>query len=216
MAKLTPLLARLTRLSDVAGRQEAAGAQFQEALDAFKETLQARMETAGTDQPLSPDLQLIMKALMLWSKDPGNQWGEGVWDSKDLVMSAPDYATVPASQYKCNAYVAESIYRALKIVHQAHESAQEKGKYFPYRASEWGDPKKTIPHFVVVGQPKMGDIWSTGTHVGIYLGTYIGKGLYISARDDGNGVFGLQEAQEEHGVQIKYVKSGGVYRRYSR
>jgi hypothetical protein len=214
--EIRPLLAKLARLGEAAKKEGVGGAKFKKSVDAFRKTLKTRVEAAKADQPLSPDIQLIMKALMLWSKDPGNKWGEGIWDSNDLIMSAPDYATVPASQYKCNAYVAEVIYQAFGIVHRAHKSQEEKGKYFPYRASEWGDPKKTIPHFVVVSKPQMGDIWSIGTHIGIYLGEYAGKGLYTSARDDGSGVFGLEKEQKKHGIQIKYVKSGGVYRRYTK
>jgi hypothetical protein len=214
--EISPLLAKLARLGEAAKKEGVGGAEFKKSVDAFRKTIKTRVEAAKADQLLSPDIQLIMKALMLWSKDPGNKWGEGIWDSNDLIMSAPDYATVPASQDKCNAYVAEVIYQAFGIVHRAHKSQEEKGKYFPYRASEWGDSKKTIPHFVVVSKPQMGDIWSTGTHVGIYLGEYAGKGLYISARDDGSGVFGLEKNQKKHGIQIKYVKSGGVYRRYTK
>ena len=53
---------------------------------------------------------------MLWSQDAGEQWGEGIWDSDDHVMSAHEYARVPASQYKCNAYVAKTLYRSLGLV----------------------------------------------------------------------------------------------------
>jgi hypothetical protein len=60
----------------------------------------------------------------------------------------------------------------------------------------------------------MGDIWSNGSRTGIFLGSYQGKNLYISARDDGNGVFTLEKVQQEHGIQIKYL-TGGIFRRYT-
>ena len=60
----------------------------------------------------------------------------------------------------------------------------------------------------------MGAIWSNGKHTGIYLGHYNGFDLYISARDDGNGVFGLVSVQQEHGIQIKHLPAGGVYRQF--
>ncbi len=214
--EVSPLLEKLKRLGKKAKKEGTSGANFKKAIDVFRKTLKNRVDAAKADQPLPPDIQLVMKALILWSKDPGNQWGEGTWDSKDLIMSAPDYATVPASQYKCNAYVAEVIYQAVNVVHRAYKSEEQKGKYFPYRAQEWGNSKKTIPHFVVVSKPQIGDIWSIGSHIGIYLGKYAGKGLYISARDDGSGVFSLEKEQKKHGIQIKYVKSGGVYRRYKK
>ena len=152
---------------------------------------------------------------MLWSKDPGNQWGEGIWDSEDLVMSAADYATVPEGQYKCNAYVAEVAYRSFGTVQRVYKSEEQHGRYFPYRAKDWGDTSKAIPLFPVVTSPQMGDVWSNGSHTGIYLGTYAGHRLYISARDTGSGVWGLRsEIQKEHGIQIKELEAGGVYRRY--
>ena len=46
------------------------------------------------------------------------------------------------------------------------------------------------------------------------LGAYGGKTLYISARDDGDGVFALNKLQHEHGIQIKFF-SGGIFRRYT-
>ena len=131
-------------------------------------------------------------------------------------MSAADYATVEAGQYKCNAYVSEVAYRSFRVVHRVYESEEEAGRYFPYRAAEWGDKTKAIPHFPVVDDPRMGDVWSNGSHTGIYLGTYAGKRLYVSARDDGDGVWGLHsEVQKPHGIQIKYLPAGGVYRRYT-
>lgn len=208
------LLNKLTSLGDAATKEGAGGDEFKGVVDEFKDELEIRLGNVAPEKPLPPDLQLVMKALMLWSQDPGNQWGEGIWDSKDLRMTAPEYATVPASQYKCNAYVAEVLYQGLDVVFNAHESEIQKGKYFPYRAKEWGDPKSIIPKFEVVDKPQMGDIWSSGTHVGIYLGSYNNKNLYISARDDGSGVFGLEDVQKTHGIQIKYLPDGGVFRRY--
>ena len=38
-------------------------------------------------------------------------------------MSAHEYARVPASQYKCNAYVAETQYRSLGLVFKVHAQA---------------------------------------------------------------------------------------------
>jgi hypothetical protein len=40
-------------------------------------------------------------------RQPRVVWREG--DGSDLPMSAPDCITVRADQYKCNAYVAESL-----------------------------------------------------------------------------------------------------------
>jgi hypothetical protein len=164
----------------------------------------------------SPDVDIVMKALELWSRDKGTQWGEGSYDSNDLKLSAPGYATVPASQYKCNAYVAEVLHQSLGLVFKVHASAEDKGKFFPYQAREWGNTSVNIPGFTVVAANlAMGDIWSNGHHTGIYLGTYNGKKLYISARDDADGLFGTT-VQHAHGIQIKYLPDGGVYRRYAK
>jgi hypothetical protein len=221
----TDLLNRLERLADAAV-SEAVPSQsvrliwraedFGQGIRQFKRTLKLRLESLHEGDPLPDDLRLVLEALMLWSNDPGNQWGEGIWDSRDLVMSAADYVTVPAGQYKCNAYVAEVAYRSFSLVQRVYESEQQPGRFFPYQAKDWGNANLAIPHFGVVTRPDMGDIWSNGSHTGIYLGTYTGHRLYISARDDGSGVWGLNsEIQKAHGIQIKELQAGGVYRRYT-
>jgi outer membrane protein OmpA-like peptidoglycan-associated protein len=219
------LLDRLDNLARAAQSEASHSSSVREGMQAdrftgaafsFKKVLKQRLESLYEGQSLPRDLKFVMGALMLWSKDPGNQWGEGSWDSNDLVMSAKEYATVPASQYKCNAYVAEVAYSSFNIVHRVYESDQQKGRYFPFRAKDWGNPDQKIPHFWVVSSPKLGDVWSNGSHTGIYLGTYEGQRLYISARDNGDGVWGLEsEIQKAHGIQIKVLEAGGVYRRYT-
>ena len=207
-------LARLRYLAEVAQGEGTAGREFARAVDAFRTSLRSRLGAVLEGDPLPPDVAMVTKALILWSTDPGNVWGEGIWDSTDVTLSAAEYATVAAGQDKCNTYVAEVVFQAVGTVHKVHESSDEPGRYFPYRASEWGDPSVRIPHFDIAANPQIGDIWSSGTHVGVYLGEYAGKPLYISARDDGDGVFALGQVQQKHGVQIKYIKPGGVYRRY--
>jgi hypothetical protein len=218
------ILNRLRRLAASAAKEGTAGADFQKAVRDFRAELNRRIGALTVGDPLPDDVQIVMKALLLWSKDSGTQWGEGIWDSSDVVLSASDYATVPAGQNKCNAYVAEVAYQSYGVVHKAIQEttwdlarggSTPTGKYFPYRAGQWGDASLAIPHFTVVTSPLMGDVWSNGSHTGIYLGTYSGKSLYISARDDSSGVFGLKDRlQFEHGIQIKYLPAGGVYRRY--
>jgi outer membrane protein OmpA-like peptidoglycan-associated protein len=189
---------------------------FSRGVREFKRTLKQRLEALPAGEPLPDDLRFVMEALLLWSRDSGNQWGEGIWDSQDLVMSAADYATVPAGQYKCNAYVAEVAYRSVGIVQRAIASQGQPGRFFPHQARDWGNAKQAIPNFPVVTGPQLGDIWSNGSHTGIYLGTYAGHRLYISARDDSEGVWGLRSGiQQEHGIQIKELGQGGVYRRYT-
>jgi hypothetical protein len=213
----TRLIERLQQLGEAASTENSEGEAFRRAVDEFRSLLSLRLDAVPAGAPLSPDVALVMKALLLWSTDPGNKWGEGTWDSSDVIMTASDYATVPASQYKCNAYVAEVIHRSLGLVFRVHASQQQTGKYFPYRAREWGDASVAIPQFTVTTTPALGDIWSNGTHVGIFLGSYADKKLYISARDNGKGVFGLDEKlQAEHGIQIKYLEEGGVYRHYGK
>jgi hypothetical protein len=173
------------------------------------------LDAASHSESMTIPLKITLESFRLWIEDPGNKWGEGWWDSNDLDMSAPCYVTVPASQYKCNAYVAEVIFLATGITFPVIESEEEPGKYFPYQAKHWGDAKKTIPHFVVVNNPQMGDVWSNGGHTGIYLGQHNGVKLYISARDDGSGVYGLDSVQHKHGIQIKQLPDGGVFRTFT-
>lgn len=211
------ILARVASLSVAAKAEGPNGRSFGLVLDEFKKDVETRLLALRIGDPFPANLDLVMKGLNLWFLDPGDKWGEGWWDSSDLTMSSPDYEIVPARQYKCNAYVAEVIYLSLGIVFKIHPSSSHKGKYFPYRAREWRDRGLAIPHFPVVTSPELGDIWSNGSHTGIYLGTYLGKPLiYLSARDDDREVYGVKASvQKPHGVQIKYLPPGGTFRRYT-
>jgi outer membrane protein OmpA-like peptidoglycan-associated protein len=208
------LYLRLERLQNVAQHEGVEGTKFAGAIKGFRATLRARVMAMKVGDPLPPDLDIVMKALLLWGSDKGDQWGEGIWDSKDLTLSAAEYATVPASQNKCNTFVAEVLYQAVGTVHKVFESEEQMGRFFPYRAHQWSDPSQQIPNYQVVPREKMGDVWALEGHVGIYLGTYEGLGIYISARDNGDGVFALDKVQYEHGIQIKFMKPGGTFRRY--
>ncbi len=213
------VLGRLATLAVIASSEGTkggvSGPDFATAVTEFRKVLMARMDAIPMGAPLPPDVDIVMKALILWSRDPGNQWGEGIWDSRELVMTARDYATVPASQYKCNAYVAEVVYQSLGLVFKHIPAKGQPGKFFPYQAKEWHDPAIVIPHFKIVKTPQIGDIYATETHSGIFLGEYAGKMLYVSARDDPSGVFGLSSVQHEHGIQIKVIPKPGVFRRYT-
>lgn len=91
------------------------------------------------------------------------------------------------------------------LVYKVYNPENTPGKFFPYRAHDWGGTSMAIPHFAMTATPVMGDIWSNGHHTGIY----IGKELYISARNDADHVFGvIAGAQKEHGIQIKVPSRG--------
>ena len=186
------------------------------------------------------DLRLVLESLVMWQYDPGDTWGEAArwFEYKDWLIpeptkrnvrpTAPDYATVPTTQPKCTTYVAEVVYRAFGHVDRTipeTKTAVRKGRvvetwrtgrWFPHRADAWGDPDLDIPHFAVVSDPKMGDIWASENrkHVGVYLGTYAGQPLYVSARLDSDGVFG-RPLQPDEGIQIKIKQPGGTFRRYT-
>jgi hypothetical protein len=204
-------------------------------------------------RPIPPSpLAITIEALKLWADDNGNTWGTSD-TTADFDPTAECYATVAGDDSKCNIFVAEVIYRATGVTHQAHEETQSEtecmsvdnvaavgcykiqsptGYYFPYRAAEWADTSKNIPNFRVDNaDPRMGDIWAAITeknvifrnvaHAGIYLGEYNGIKLYISARSNGDGVYGLGPVQHENGIQIKELTDpgvsdpkGGVFREY--
>ena len=213
------VLARLDRLATIAsgeGTEEGTtGADFAKAVADLRAAIKARMDAVPMADPLPPDVDIIMKALIIWSTDPGNKWGEGRWDSKALILSAHDYATIPASQNKCNAYVAEVVFQSLGLVFKHFPSKEQPGRFFPFRAGEWHDASVAIPHFPAVSTPVMGDVYATSTHSGIFLGEYAGKQLYVSARDEAGGVFAAGTIQEKHGVQIKVIPKPGVFRHFT-
>ena len=98
-------------------------------------------------------------------------------------------------------------YLATGVTFKQYQSAEQEGKYFPYRAEDWANTAKTIPHFIVDNiDPQMGDVWSNGHHTGIYLGQYNGIKLYISARDNGEGVYGLPIIQRNTAYKLNNWK----------
>jgi hypothetical protein len=214
--KISDKLNALKEAVVASGSISSKDIEFANAVNEFSHKFYRQgLDAASHTESMTIPLKITLESFRLWIEDPGNRWGEGSWDSDDLDMSAPCYVTVPASQYKCNAYVAEVIFLATGITFPVIESEEEPGKYFPYQAKHWGDAKKTIPHFVVVNTPQMGDVWSNGGHTGIYLGQHNGVKLYISARDDGDGVYGVDSVQHEHGIQIKQLPEGGVFRTFT-
>lgn len=209
----------LKKLNDLATAAGAENAGFRDSVTGFKTALEQQVQTTSLKPP---HLSITLEALKLWLDDPGYLWGASKDPSdvdvgpQDLVPSASCYASVPYDRYKCNIYVAEAIYLATGVTFKQYQSNEQEGKYFPYRAEDWANTAKTIPHFIVDNiDPQMGDVWSNGHHTGIYLGQYNGIKLYISARDNGDGVYGLPIIQREHGIQIKQLEDGGVFRQYT-
>ena len=208
---------------------------FDTAVILFSNELERQLKATDLSRPIPPSpLKITLEALMLWVADTGKVWGTSD-KTADYNSPAQCYATVKGDDSKCNIYVAEVIYGATGITHKAHAEkvgSVDTGRYFPYRAAEWADTSKFIPYFRVDNaDPKMGDIWAAITevntftrnlaHVGIYLGEYAGVKLYISARDNGNGVYGIGRVQHEDGIQIKELvdpgkkpPKGGVFREF--
>ena len=205
---------------------------FDDAVLIFSNELERQLKAIDLSRPISPSpLRITVEALNLWLADTGRIWGTSD-KTADYNSPAQCYATVKGDDSKCNIYVAEVIYGATGIIQKAHAEKGETGRYFPYRAAEWADTNKFIPYFRLDNaDPKMGDIWAAITevntftrnlaHVGIYLGEYAGVKLYISARDNGNGVYGIGRVQHEDGIQIKELvdpgkkpPKGGVFREF--
>ena len=205
---------------------------FDYAIILLSNELERQLKATDLSRPISPSpLRITVEALMLWVADTGKIWGTSD-KTADYNSPAQCYATVKGEDSKCNIYVAEVIYGATGITQKAHAEKGGTGRHFPYRAAEWADTSKFIPYFRVDNaDPKMGDIWAAITevntftrnlaHVGIYLGEYAGVKLYISARDNGNGVYGIGRVQHEDGIQIKELvdpgkkpPKGGVFREF--
>jgi len=205
---------------------------FDDAVLFFSHELERQLKAIDLSRPIPPSpLRITIEALNLWLADTGKIWGTSD-ETADYNSPAQCYATVNGDDSKCNIYVAEVIYGATGIIQKAHAEKGETGRYFPYRAAEWADTSKFIPYFRLDNaDPKMGDIWAAITevntftrnlaHVGIYLGEYAGVKLYISARDNGNGVYGIGRVQHEDGIQIKELvdpgkkpPKGGVFREF--
>jgi peptidoglycan hydrolase-like protein with peptidoglycan-binding domain len=251
-AQYQKILDKLDQLASIADNDIAVfgSPNFDGAVRLFRNHLASQLGTIDFSRPnvIPPSaLAITLQALKLWAEDDGKTWGASD-DTADFVSSAGCYATVKSHENKCNIYVTDVIYRATGVTfkdipekvskppnmnpHIKHkESPQETGKYIPFRARDWGNPSTKIPHFQVTSNPKMGDIWGTvyphtftqdSGHVGIYLGEYDGIKIYVSARSDADGVYGIGPIQHEYGVQIKElippkdgVPNGGTYREYS-
>ena len=205
---------KLDRLSN--GAAAAGDKAFQGAINQFIIDLSERLQGAGSSLP--DYLKITMDALSLWANDPGNLWGRYFSPSaKGTNIGVPEYATAPARQFKCNIFVAKVLYDSLGEVCKAIPSAEEKGKFFPYQASQWGDSGTNIKDWsITIGEPRIGDIWSNGHHVGIFLGNYNDISLYISARDRliPDTVGSESGVEFKTGINIKQLDPGGVFRRY--
>ncbi len=208
---------------------------FDVAVLLFSHELERQLKTIDLSRPIpSSPLRITVEALNLWLADTGKIWGTSE-ETADYSSPAQCYATVKGGDSKCNIYVADVIYRATGITHMVHPETVEifhPALYFPYRAAEWADTNNFIPYFRLDNaNPKMGDIWAAITevntftrnhaHVGIYLGEYDGVKLYISARDNADGVYGIGRVQYEDGIQIKELvdpgkapPKGGVFREF--
>lgn len=169
----------------------------------------------------SENSKIVTEALKLWEQDPGGVWGVDRYSIPSHLgfygyqeMSGPKYANVPTHQYKCNAYVAEVLYQSHGIEHYITPSEEQDGKYFPYQAQDWGNKSFPIKDFEIVSSPQPGDVWSNGTHVGIYLGKFNNTKLYASARD-GETYGTANKIQYEEGIQVKDLHDGGIFRRYT-
>ena len=53
-----------------------------------------RLSAMDERAPLPADVAIVMASLHEWLADPGDQWGEGVIDSKAFVPSSSDYPVV--------------------------------------------------------------------------------------------------------------------------
>jgi peptidoglycan hydrolase-like protein with peptidoglycan-binding domain len=228
----------LDKLDQLAVTAFPSSQDFSKAVKTFRNHLANQLSTVDLSRPIPHSaLAITTQALKSWVEDDGKTWGTA-GDTADFVSPAKCYATVEGSADKCNIYVTDVIYHATSVtfkgIPEKKLNSQLKevptGKYIPFRARDWADPAIKIPHFQVTSSPKMGDIWAifypltiTSGHVGIYLGEYDGIKIYISARNDGDGVYGLNSIQHINGLQVKELIApkdakpiGGTYREYSR
>jgi hypothetical protein len=243
-------LDQLASVADNDGVVVFGSPNFDDAVRGFRNDLESQLKTIDLSRPIPPSpLAITVEALKLWVDDDGKTWGTSD-DTADFDSSAQCYAAVAGDENKCNIYVAETIYRATGITHPAHEQTDIEcnavdnvaavgcidygtGKYFPFRAAELATPSTQIPNFQVTSDPKMGDIWAIkyprgwydpradSGHAGIYLGEYYGVKIYVSARSEPDGVYGIDSIQYEDGLQVKELApsdgepKGGTYRHYS-
>lgn len=236
-------LDQLASIADNDGFAVFGSPYFDDAVRAFRNHLASQLGTIDFSRPIPPStLAITLQALKLWVDDDGKTWGTSD-DTADFVSTAGCYASVEGRENKCNIYVTDVIYHATGvtfkgipekktvIVNEKGTMEVPTGKYIPFRARDWATPATKIPHFQVTSNPKMGDIWGIkyprtftqdSGHVGIYLGEYDGTKIYVSARSDPDGVYGIGPIQHEHGIQVKElipskdgVPNGGTYREYS-
>jgi hypothetical protein len=179
--------------------------------------LKQRIEALGeafspstSERIVLSSIKLLEEELQFRQHNPNQDlWGIlGSFKSKVYANPNPG---IP----KCNLFVAESIYNgSCRMIKGRLDILKKKApflrspswKWLPPLANEWGNPDYKIDTFRIREDPKereIGDIWSNDDHVGIFLGDYRGKRLYISARELGIEIKFLPEDQE--GVFRYYV-----------
>ncbi|WP_458743410.1 hypothetical protein [Candidatus Nitrosocosmicus sp. T] len=208
------VIERLNKLSEAARNE--GNPTFALAISDFTNNLQNGLRYNSH----LPQIQIVLGALDEWKNDPGDKWGIGLLDGDTIHSRNPNYASAYPNAAKCNIFVAEVIYlttgKEFNIYSPNSKDILNIGKHKPYVAADWGNPKKPIEGFQITNNPIMGDIWSNGVHMGIYLGYYNGIGLYISARDVPIAPGITSGVQQEYGIHIKELPPNvGVYRTYA-
>ena len=209
------ILDKLHKLADAANKE--GNIKFQVAVNEFIIDLSNMIQS----NPNDPSLKIALHALRVWNEDPGNKWGKGnilgvLGNGKRIHMSDPNYPSIPASSNKCNIYVAEVLYTAVGKEFKVYTANMfNPGKSLPYLAADWAHISQYIRGFEIVKNPQIGDVWSNGKHMGIYLGEYNNVNLYVSARDPADAIGIREGAQQAHGIHIKELTPlSGVFRHY--
>lgn len=123
------MLDKLVILAEAA--KSEGNVNFGDAVIEFRNIFELELQAADPSRPIPPSpLSITYEALKLWLEDTGNQWGTSD-ATADLYPTAECYATVAGDDSKCNIYVAEVIYRATGMTHQAHQEAGGTGKVSP-------------------------------------------------------------------------------------
>lgn len=116
--------------------------------------------------PVKKSPKAIRLAIVVHARD---QIGSGAWNRD--AFNFP----LPSGAYKCNLFVADI------LAESGASPGNAPGRFTPYSAAEWADPKVTIPKWIVTSEPQVGDVISSGRHVGIVTGV----GLTTSATANG-------------------------------
>jgi len=202
----------LDRLDDFAKEVIAEGnpdAKLASDIHALKSDIEKEIEAIAVGANDPPELKAVLWAVQTWEKDPAK------YSKLGDISSALPIRDLESGTYKCNRFVADAygVGASRGFAPHGKGGAYPVGETklfwygYPPSANELGNTVLVLPNLYAVPQEssRLGYVIAFPNPAGIgHSGVFLGRGLYISAR---NGSAPAAKLQVADGVQITRIPS---------